>query len=478
MSYRLLLWKLCLFALFTASTGESPIHQRKPPSFKICVVSQRGILYERLESLDRSRRGHLSNITKVCNALDESVEDFGNAVKVRTHQTQPNTAWKQYCTCCDKYDDLLDNSCEKYQSVLGDRDTQRIRVQAYNDKIEQSILDAAEFYNNQVSGEIMEKDNYSPLESVKSQKSYHSRLSVSSSKAREAKVQAAKAALTQQQAEERSRRAVELEVKRVEMEIKRTQLELHHRLELTKLEAEKEVVAARDQAELANLEAFLGGQEMSELTNEREGIKWSPKVEEFHRKNKLAQPVEVPVASLPSVISSSFTPAPVSVTNPLLTSTPAVDNPAATASMHATGGFCFSDPPVVSKLQLKPAIHKSNMPKPVKGYCQRESKSQPLTFVTSVSTQSTVTPNVSSATVNESLAAIMSSMERISASHDLPHVRVQKFNGSPQQYPSFRQRFKQLVETNHEPLPGGLAIALKTLEDRFGQPFQVVRACV
>ena len=27
-------------------------------------------------------------------------------------------------------------------------------------------------------------------------------------------------------------------------------------------------------------------------------------------------------------------------------------------------------------------------------------------------------------------------------------------------------------------MPGGLAKALKTLEERFGQPFQVVRACV
>jgi len=115
-------------------------------------MSQRGIHYERSESLDRSRRGHLSNITKVCNALDESVKDFGNVVKVRTQQTQFNTAWEQYCACCDKYYDLLDNFCEKYQSVLSDRDTQRIGVQAYNDKIEQFILDAAEFYNNQVSG--------------------------------------------------------------------------------------------------------------------------------------------------------------------------------------------------------------------------------------------------------------------------------------------------------------------------------------
>ena len=122
------------------------------------------------------------------------------------------------------------------------------------------------------------------------------------------------------------------------------------------------------------------------------------------------------------------------------------------------------------------------MPKPVRGDCQKESKSHPLSFVTSISTPSTVTPNVCCATVNESLAAIVTLMERISASHDLPHVRVQKFDGSPQQYPAFRQRFEQLGETKplhdavkmtrllqflerptllavqwYEPLPGGLS---------------------
>ncbi|XP_068692609.1 uncharacterized protein [Montipora foliosa] len=104
---------------------------------------------------------------------------------------------------------------------------------------------------------------------------------------------------------------------------------------------------------------------------------------------------------------------------------------------------------------------------------------------------------------NESLVAIMSSMERMSVSHDLPPVQLQKFDGSPERYPAFRQRFKQLVETRplddsvkmtrllqflqgpallavqrYEPMPGGLSKALKTLEDRFGQPFQVVRACI
>ena len=185
----------------------------------------------------------------------------------------------------------------------------------------------------------------------------------------------------QQQAEERRRGTVELEVKRFEMEIKRTQLELQHRLGLTKLDAEKEVVAARDQAELAKLEAFLVQKETSRLTDENEGIKWSPKVEEFHPKDELVQSLEVAVASLPLAIFSSFTPAPVSVINPPLTSTPAVENPAATTSMHVTGGICFSDPPVVPKMQLNPTVHESNMPKSVKADCQKESKSQPLTLL-------------------------------------------------------------------------------------------------
>ena len=222
-------------------------------------------------------------------------------------------------------------------------------------------------------------------------------------------------------------------------------MELQHRLELTKLEAESEVVAASDQAELAKLEAFLAEQEMSELTNEEEGIKWSPKVEEFHPKDKLVEPLEVPVASSSLVICSRFTPASASVLNPPLTSTPAVENAAATTSTHASRGICFSDPLMAPK--FKPTVHESNVPKPIKGDCQKESNSEPLTFVTSISTLSTVTPNVSSATVNESLVAIMSSMERISASYDLPRVRVQKFDGSPQQYHAFRQRFEQLVET-------------------------------
>lgn len=90
-------------------------------------------------------------------------------------------------------------------------------------------------------------------------------------------------------------------------------MELQHRLELTKLEAEKEVVAARDKAELFKLEAFLAEKEMSELTNKKEGIKWSPKVDEFHPKDK--QVLKYQSRFCRQLFLVAFTPAPVSVIN-------------------------------------------------------------------------------------------------------------------------------------------------------------------
>ena len=101
------------------------------------------------------------------------------------------------------------------------------------------------------------------------------------------------------------------------------------------------------------------------------------------------------------------------------------------------------------------------------------------------------------------LKTIASAIANISVTQDLPKIQVQKFDGSPEKFPTFRQRFRQMVESRpledsvkmtlllqflegpalkavqrYEALPGGLTSALKTLEDRFGRASQVVRACV
>ena len=101
------------------------------------------------------------------------------------------------------------------------------------------------------------------------------------------------------------------------------------------------------------------------------------------------------------------------------------------------------------------------------------------------------------------LAMIAATMEKMNADHGLPALQVVKFDGSPENYPMFRQRFRQMVESRaldeptkmarllqflggpallavqrYESVPGGLAKALQVLQDRFGQPFKIVRACV
>ena len=431
-------------------------------------MTQRGILLERLEVLDRSRRGYLSNITKLCHQLDENLGDFSNVVKIRTVQTSLNSAWEQYCVCVEKYGDLLDTSCERYQRVLSDRAVQQSRIQGYNERIDQFIASAAAFYNSQVLEEVKSIKECTPPGSVKSNGSRVSKSSVCSSRSQRAKIEAAKALLMQQQAEERSKKLVELEVKRVEMEIKRTELELQHRLELTKLEAEREVMAARDQVELANLEALLAEQEM-------EGIKWSPNLD---LQDSKPQSSRVGANDVP-------------VTKPSHTSTPGLVNAQTCVS--------FRTPTVTDEgthETVKPRIQDNGQSQPA------DPPTEETPCLTSTN-RCTATPSAAGSIMNDSLVAIMSSMEKMSAAYDLPHVQVQKFDGSPENYPAFRQRFKQLVETRplsdavkmthllqflngpaltavqrYEPMPGGLAKALKTLEERFGQPFQVVRACV
>ena len=85
------------------------------------------------------------------------------------------------------------------------RAAQRSRLQVCNDKNGQFVVSVVQFYNNQVSEDVkISKEHSSPecgksLKSIKSGKSYTSKLTVFSSKAREAKVQEEKAALMQQQ---------------------------------------------------------------------------------------------------------------------------------------------------------------------------------------------------------------------------------------------------------------------------------------
>ena len=90
---------------------------------------------------------------------------------------------------------------------------------------------------------------------------------------------------------------------------------------------------------------------------------------------------------------------------------------------------------------------------------------------------------------------IATTMEKMNADHGLPALQVVKFNGSPENYLMFHQRFYQMVESKalddpmkmarllqflegpallavqrYESVPGGLTKTLRVLQDHFGQP--------
>jgi L-2-hydroxyglutarate oxidase LhgO len=81
--------------------------------------------------------------------------------------------------------------------------------------------------------------------------------------------------LIERQTESRKKRALQLELAKIDMEIKRKEFEYNQRLELAHIEMENEVVAARDNTELAELEARIAEQEVSELTKHKEKDKES-----------------------------------------------------------------------------------------------------------------------------------------------------------------------------------------------------------
>ena len=78
---------------------------------------------------------------------------------------------------------------------MSDRAVQYSRIQSYNSRIEQFAISAASFYNVQVCEDENVSKKISPTNSVHSLSSQTSKLSMSSSKAQKAKIQAVKAAL-------------------------------------------------------------------------------------------------------------------------------------------------------------------------------------------------------------------------------------------------------------------------------------------
>ena len=98
------------------------------------------------------------------------------------------------------------------------------------------------------------------------------------------------------------------------------------------------------------------------------------------------------------------------------------------------------------------------------------------------------------------LNTLVATMEKTGISHDLPAVEIQKFDGSPQSFPIFRQRFYHMIQSKpidedvapfsvlegppleavkrYEIVTDDITWEFALLDHRYGWPCQIMRACV
>ena len=244
-----------------ASSIRASSRSRMPNSLQ----DQEGVVREKLNSLKRSAGGYVATMSKLCARIDDLLADFANLVQVRKLQATLSDAFRNYGDNVARTKALLNDSSVELHEIQGVYEAQEVRKRLYDDRIEHFAVEAASYFNKQVSEELPRVDTSSPRGSVKSQSSRISKLSAASSRLREAKIAAEKAALVEKQTEQKRSRTIAMKVKLLELEMKQKQFEFQHQLELAKLDAEKEAEEARERTELADLEFKLAEREFSGL---------------------------------------------------------------------------------------------------------------------------------------------------------------------------------------------------------------------
>ena len=142
---------------------------------------QEGVVREKLNSLTQSAGGYVATMSKVCDQIDDLLADFSNLMQVRNLQATLSDALRNYGDNNARTKALLtDNSVELHESQ-GVYEAQEIRKRLYDDRIEHFAIEAASYFNKQVSEELPRVNTSSPRGSVKSQSSRISKLSAASS---------------------------------------------------------------------------------------------------------------------------------------------------------------------------------------------------------------------------------------------------------------------------------------------------------
>ena len=223
---------------------QSAVHERRPNS----AIDQQEVLQEKLNVLEHSRRGYLGSLRRIYNQIDELLSSYDKVAQVKEFHSKLRLAWHQYEECCVHYLTLIDKKGKLYKRISAQYEEQTFRKQTYDVTVDQYVTDSLVHFNAQVIEDVARQKMTSVGSDIP-------RISSAMSELREAKMAAMKASLIERQTESRKKRALQLELVKMDMEIKPKEFEYNQRIKLVYIEMENEVVAARDNTELAELEA-------------------------------------------------------------------------------------------------------------------------------------------------------------------------------------------------------------------------------
>ncbi|CAB4011609.1 Leucine-rich repeat SHOC-2, partial [Paramuricea clavata] len=399
---------------------RSAVRERRPNS----TIDQQEVLQEKLNTLEHSRRGYLGSLTRIYNQIDVLLSSYDNVVQVKEFHSKLRLAWHQYEACCVHYLTLIDKKGELYKRVSAQYEEQTFRKQTYDVTVDQYVTDSLVHFNAQVMEDVARQKTTSVGSDI-------SKISSATSKLREAKLAATKASLIKRQTESRKKRALQLELAKMDMEIKRKEFEYNQHLELAHIETENEV--ERNSAHPATAD-HIPPTGQSNVPKETSPLRDNPNA------NRATS-----ILLLRGGIKQ---------THQFPTDAPAYPEP-----------LCYLPPATKSQRQSASPTHAKNTSDVNRRLWNQEDVTVPQ-------------PTGSTPFVQNSLLSSLS-------------------------FPVFRQRFEQLVQSKlldkstkmscllqlldgaplnavkrYKTIPGGLTRVMKLLEDRFGRPCQIVRACV
>ena len=444
------------------------------------------VISERIVALKRSKAGHLSEITKIYRRLNEYFKDYKYSPEVRSEAHRLDVQWKQYSHV---YYDLIqllpDEGVGKKHAENRHAEHNKIYY-GYIKSIDQYMIGSEEEVTKAVDDKGTVADgNFMELTQIASPNLPISELnddvrSVLSGCSRRSSASKASAV-----AQEDAKLQKILSEKKLE-QLKRAK---ERRLKEEQLRLDNQIAEAEDVVELAKTKVQFY-EELEDAVpspisraNSVLDIACEEKPKDVKTEHLNSEKLEDPMKPLEimnhkstlkderSVLWTPLAEAPEPRGGPLFSSTP---GEAALPKLHVKGS------------SLNPAA-----PPFVKAALLSNQGHQPDGVSSLANTTETM------------VTKLTASIDSIVTKSNLPPLDVVKFSGNPCEYFRFRARFDEMVGTQNisetekmsrllqfldgqarssvagfEGVPGGLSRALKTLQQRFGQPHIVAKACV